>query len=363
MLDAIKNYLATNAWLVQTLMIIFISFIINWFEISIYRNLTHRLQKNQKIWDDTLVEAAHMPVYSFIWFIAIIKIIPIIAKHLGYTPNLSAYILPISSIALIIALFWFSMRYIKNVERRAIELSKAGVRKIDITSVHAISQISRVIVIVIAILLLMNNFGIKITALLAAGGIGGIAIGFAAKDTIANLIGGMMIFWDRPFSVGDWVRSPDRNIEGTVEYIGWRLTCIRTFDKRPLYVPNGTFSTISVENPSRMTNRRIKTTIGLRYDDAEKVGAIVGEVEAMLKNHDDIDSNNTLIVKLYEFGPSSLNFLVYTFTKTTVWTEFQAVQQDVLLKIIDIITKHGAECAFPTNTLHVPEGLLVKQEA
>ena len=91
-----------------------------------------------------------------------------------------------------------------------------------------------------------------------------------------------MIYLDRPFDVGDWVRSPDKNIEGTVEDIGWRLTRIRTFDKRPLYVPNGTFSTISVENPSRMSNRRIKTNIGLRYDDANKVATIIADIESML---------------------------------------------------------------------------------
>ena len=80
----------------------------------------------------------------------------------------------------------------------------------------------------------------------------------------------MFVYLDRPFAVGDWVRSPDREIEGTVENIGWRVTRIRTFDKRPLYIPNSIFSQIAVENPSRMSNRRIKETIGIRYDDASK---------------------------------------------------------------------------------------------
>ncbi len=92
-----------------------------------------------------------------------------------------------------------------------------------------------------------------------------------------------MIYFDRPFKVGDWIRSPDRQIEGTVERIGWRMTSIRTFDKRPLYVPNSVFSNIVVENPSRMLNRRIFETIGLRYDDADKVPVIIDEVREMLK--------------------------------------------------------------------------------
>ena len=87
-----------------------------------------------------------------------------------------------------------------------------------------------------------------------------------------------MIYLDRPFSVGDWIRSPDKEIEGTVEDIGWRLTRIRTFDKRPLYIPNSIFASISVENPSRMSNRRIYEKIGIRYDDVSKMNTIVTEV-------------------------------------------------------------------------------------
>ena len=111
--------------------------------------------------------------------------------------------------------------------------------------------------------------------------VGGIAVGFAARDLLANLFGGLTIYLDRPFSVGDWIRSPDRQIEGVVERIGWRSTVVRRFDKRPLYVPNSVFSTVVVENPSRMTNRRIYETIGLRYDDARVVGAITDAVRAV----------------------------------------------------------------------------------
>jgi len=121
-----------------------------------------------------------------------------------------------------------------------------------------------------------------------------------------------------------------------VEKIGWRITCIRTFDKRPLYVPNSAFSTIAVENPSRMTNRRIYETIGIRYDDAGLMATIVDDVKLMLKEHDEIDAGQTLIVNFNEFAPSSLDFFVYTFTKTTNWIKFHEIKQDVMLKIIGI---------------------------
>jgi len=204
-------------------------------------------------------------------------------------------------------------------------------------------------------LILMQASGVPVSGILAFGGASGIGLGFAAKDLLANFFGGLMIFLDRPFAIGDWVRSPDKEIEGIVEYIGWRLTRIRTFDKRPLFVPNGIFANISVENPSRMQNRRIKTVIGLRYEDSFKVAAILKDVEEMLKNHPDIDASKTLFVNLTNFGHFSLEFLVYTFTKTTKWVPFQRIRQDIFLKIIEIIKKHDAQCAYPTTTVHLAQ--------
>jgi MscS family membrane protein len=178
-------------------------------------------------------------------------------------------------------------------------------------------------------------------------------VGLAAKDLLANFFGGLTIYLDRPFSVGEWIRSPDKSIEGTVEYISWRHTRVRAFNKNPIYVPNAVFTTIVVENPSRMSNRRIKETIGLRYADLSKVAAIVADIHAMLRTHPEIDTKQTLIVNFLQFGESSLDLMIYTFTKTVVWTEYHVVKQDVLLKIADIIEQHGAEIAFPTRTLLV----------
>jgi MscS family membrane protein len=208
-------------------------------------------------------------------------------------------------------------------------------------------------------LVILQTLGYSISGVLAFGGIGGIAVGFAAKDLLANFFGGLMIYLDRPFSVGDWIRSPDKEIEGTVENIGWRQTRIRTFDKRPLYVPNATFNHISVENPSRMQNRRIKETIGIRYEDASKMDGIIRDVEAMLKAHPDIDQNQTVIVNFNSFAASSLDFFIYTFTKTTDWVKYHEVKQKVLLIILGIIEQHGADIAFTTSTVKIPESITV----
>ena len=118
-------------------------------------------------------------------------------------------------------------------------------------------------------------------------------------------------------------------------------------------MPNSVFTTIAVENPSRMTNRRIYETIGIRYDDASLMPVIVNDVRKMLEAHEEIDTRQTLIVNFNEFAPSSLDFFIYTFTRTTNWIRFHRIKQDVMLKIIGIIEGHGAECAFPTSTIHL----------
>lgn len=329
-----------------------VALILNWFIAFSFSRLEKHLHKSTLVWRFAIIRGLGKPLIALIWVIALSLVIPVVVRSFGITTGLNVYLNPLRAVATILAIFWAIMRFIAAVEGRYVEQICCGHVERDRTSIRAISLMIRCVAVIVVILMLLNTFGIKITSLLAVGGLGGIALAFAAKDTIANFLGGMMIFWDRPFSVGDWISSPDKEIEGTVQDIGWRLTRILTFDKRPLYVPNGVFSTIGVENPSRMTNRRIKTKIGLRYCDAHRVAGVIKDTEEMLRNHPEIDTSQTLIVNLVEFGDSSLNFLVYTFTKTTDWIKFQAVQQDVFLKIIEIITKHGAECAFPSRSLY-----------
>lgn len=169
-----------------------------------------------------------------------------------------------------------------------------------------------------------------------------------------------MIYLDRPFSVGEWVRSPEKDIEGTVEHIGWRLTRIRTFDKRPIYVPNAIFNNIVLQNPSRMTHRRIFEHIGIRYDDVSKMEPILQSIRQMVKEHNEIAQDQTQMVYFDRCAPSSVDFFIYCFTVTTDWAEFHRIKEDVLLKVLAIVQEHGAQWALPTSTMHVPEGLSLK---
>tara|TARA_R110002072_G_scaffold104012_5_gene228166 strand:- start:3060 stop:4172 length:1113 start_codon:yes stop_codon:yes gene_type:complete len=308
-------------------------------------------------WDDVLIKAIDKPLIFGLWIL-----IAYIALTLyPQAPEVQENLQRASDTGLVVLLAWIGYRLIAGVEREFLALRGTSVTSADRAAIRATATLARIALSVVLGLMVLQTLGVSISGLLAFGGVGGIAVGFAAKDMLANFFGGLSIHLDRPFTVGDWVRSPDKEIEGTVESIGWRLTCIRTFDQRPLYVPNSTFSQISVENPSRMFNRRIYETIGLRYEDADCMAAIVIQVRDMLKNHEDIDTRRTLIVNFVSFGPSTLDFFIYVFTKTTVWVDFHQIKEEILLKILNIIHANGADVAFPTQTLQLEQVEQIEQ--
>jgi len=354
MIEKLKNYLPylqeNNTWIIQIFVIIFAALLIDFFQKKLLRRLQARLIKTSNLWDDAIIHAVIKPFSVLIWLAGLTM-----ALEVAGFANVTKFF----EVGVIVVLSWSIIRLIGYIEQNIIYRQKLKGINVDKTTADAISQLLRVSVIITSLLVALQTMGFNISAVLAFGGIGGIAVGFAAKDLLANFFGGLMIYLDRPFSVGDWIRSPDREIEGTVEKIGWRLTSIRTFDKRPLYIPNAMFANISVENPSRMTHRRIYETIGLRYDDIDLLPAIISEVKEMLLNHPEIDTDQTMIVNFNKFASSSLDFFIYTFTKTTNWIKFHEVKQDVLFKVTDIVSKNGAEIAFPTSTIHIENEALL----
>ncbi len=343
-----------NSYILQAFLVVFASLILDFIQRKILKHLHLKAEKTKRVWDDAIIDSIKKPISLIIWAAGIYLAAEIIQEATGAI--IFNAVGPVRDTVIIGALAWFLVRLIQRGERKFIE----GEKSADPTTVDAIAKLLKVSVVITSVLVVLQTLGFSISGVVAFGGIGGMAVGFAAKDLLANFFGGLTIYLDRPFAVGDWVRSPDRDIEGVVENIGWRLTRIRTFDKRPLYVPNSVFTTIAVENPSRMLNRRIKETIGIRYDDAGKMETIVGKVKEMLENHPDIDTTRTLIVNFNAFAPSSLDFFIYTFTKTTNWVQFHEIKQNVMLKIIDIIEKEGAECAFPTSTVHLADKDVLK---
>jgi len=318
--------------------------------------IERRSRETRTLWDDALLAGIGKPLVAFVWLQGIYW-----AAELAYRYS-EAEIFSANDLLLRFGFIWLlvwtltgSIRQVENVLLAPERMN----RPMDVTTITAVSKLVRVAIFITAILIVMQSLGYSISGVLAFGGIGGIAVGFAAKDLLDNFFGGVIVHLDRPFRVGDWIRSPDRQIEGTVEEIGWRMTTIRTFDKRPLYVPNSVFTTVAVENPSRMFNRRIYETIGVRYADVDAMTRIVEDIRSMLESHSEIDQNQTLIVNFVSFSESSLDIMVYTFTKTTDWVDFHGIKQNVLLEIGRIIESHGASIAFPTRTLQLddPEAL------
>ena len=303
------------------------------------------MEDSRTIWDDALFRSARQPIGWLIWLLGIAWAADLIAHEAE--SGLGQVIGPLRYIGVVGLLALFLTRFIREVEQASIG------RGSDVTTASAVGKLMRVSVLITAALTVLQTLGVSISGILAFGGIGGIAVGFAARDILANFFGGLMIYLDRPFNVGDWVRSPDREIEGTVVDIGWRLTEIRTFDQRPLYVPNMVFASVALENPSRMLNRRIHETFGVRYADIGKVAEITDDVRELLRHHPDIAHERTLIVNLVTLAPSSVDFFVYTFTKTSDWVEFHEIKEKILLQIVDVIESHGAELAFPTSTVHL----------
>ena len=337
-------------WILELFVIVLLALSLGYLVNRIIDRLETQANKSLTVWDDALIEACRKPVIWLIWILGVNFAASIAAQKMD--SPVQALIDPINRLALIFLATIFITSFIKRAERNLLHPDYMA-KPIDATTVRAVGKLLRAAVIITALLVAMQLFGYSISGLLAFGGIGGIAVGFAAKDLLANFFGGLMIYLDRPFSVGDWVRSPDKEIEGTVEDIGWRLTRIRTFDQRPLYIPNSVFASISVENPSRMTNRRIFETVGIRYADIGCMESIVDQVTTMLCEHPEIDTEQIMIVNFNAFSASSVDFIIYTFTKTTEWVKFHHVKQDVLLKVAQIIEANQAEIAFPTSTLHI----------
>ncbi len=338
-------------WMVDVFLIVFVALMLGYLVNKVIDFLEKHAARTSSVWDDALIEACRRPAVWAIWILGT-NMAAAVAARVAES-ELYDFIGPINRVAVIFLCALFLLNLIKRSERNLVHPDYMA-EPMDETTVRAIGKLLRASVIITAILIAMQVFGYSISGLLAFGGIGGLAVGFAAKDLLANFFGGLMLYLDQPFKVGDWVRSPDQEIEGTVEDVGWRLTRIRTFDKRPLYIPNAIFNSISVENPSRMSNRRIYETIGIRYEDVDKMEVIVEDVKQMLREHSEIDQSQTLIVNFNTFSASSLDFFIYTFTKTIQWVKYHEIKQDILLKVSEVIARHGAEIAFPTSTVHLP---------
>jgi MscS family membrane protein len=230
--------------------------------------------------------------------------------------------------------------------------------QLDDHLIPLVKRVLRVILIAVTIITIIQQWGYNVTSLVAGLGIGGLAFALAAQSTLSNWFGSVMILTDRPFQVGDLVKS--KHGDGTIVEIGLRSTKIRTFQRSIITVPNSDLATTPVENLTKIPVRNIKAEIGVVYSTTQaQMTAIIEDIRQMLADHPKIDQSFWM-VHFVGFGDSSLNILVHCFTPTTQWHEWFDVRQDVLLKIMGIVEKNGSSFAFPSRSLYFENAAAVK---
>ncbi|AEI15111.1 MscS Mechanosensitive ion channel [Flexistipes sinusarabici DSM 4947] len=302
--------------------------------------------KTLSSFDDDLVEIVKPPLSLAItatgFFLAI--------NVFTFTKDIDLLLLNIYKTFLIGSFFWVLYRA-ENLLK--IFMEKYAYKKqieIAVEFLPLFRKLIRAALIVFAVTIIIQEWGYNIGAIITGLGIGGLAVALAAKDTLANFFGSLMIIMDRPFAIGDWIVVAD--IEGVVEEIGFRTTKIRTFEKALVSVPNSKIATDNVTNWSRRDSRRIKCKVGATYSTPPaSLKKAVDDINDMLVNHKDI-SNDMIMVYFDEFAASSLNIFVYCFAATSTWAEYLAIKQDVYFNIMDIFQKHDISFAFPSMSLY-----------
>ena len=266
---------------------------------------------------------------------------------------LQTYVFQGLQVALVTAITWCGLRLVDVAANALSRISQHTESKLDDQLIPLLRKTLKVSIVIIVAIMVIQNLGYSVSSLVASLGVGGLALALAAKDTIANVFGSLVVFTDRPFHVGDWVEIA--GIEGTVEELGFRTTQIRRFDKSTVTMPNSTFSSNPIVNHSRRPIRRIKMTVGLSYQtSAAQMRTFLSQARELIQNHPEIDQSFNFVY-MTDLSDSSLNLQIYCFTKSTVWTQFLAAKEDLILQLMDLVENHGLEIAYPTRTLYLRE--------
>lgn len=346
---------------IYTFSVILLTLVLNAFIKRSLRPLTEHSKSEGHIWRAAFLESLSAPLRAVLWIISLTIAVGILTREGDFT-LLSQFFPPARDVAVIAVVAWFLLRAVGRIEIGLREQAEERGQELDPTASDAIGKLVRAAIVITAILVALQALGFSIAGLLAFGGIGGIAIGFAAQGLVANLFGGLTIYASRPFKVGEWIIMPGTEVMGEVQQIGWRATRVMGFDRRPFYVPNAMFNTAVLINHSRMTARRIEEYIHLRYGDVDKAQEIVEDVNRMISEHDGIEQE-FFVFRFDSCGNFALKFLLYAFTVTTDYEEYMRVKEDILIKIASIVGEHGAKLAGPTSTIHMPDDLRIDPSA
>ena len=273
-----------------------------------------------------------------------------IVRYLGLPLLPRLYYSRTIQVVISIGFFWFLLRVtsltMQRLRSRAISAGRTGTGTLMVLGERLLTAL----VVIVAVLATLGILGFKLTTVLAGLGIGGIAIAFAAQKTLENLFGGISVLADEVIRVGDYCRFGDRT--GTVEDISLRSTRVRTDARTELSIPNGALATMSIENFTRRDKILFNPALAIRCETtADQLRYLLAEVRRMLYEHPKVESESAYI-RFANFDNSALRLEVFSYVLTRDATEFAAIREDLLLRIMEIVEKSGSGFAFPSQTLY-----------
>lgn len=295
---------------------------------AIFSRLQHQFLITGKVWKYSFVSALYQPLLYVVWGFATLLIFDIISFHfLGF----HLFNLPlILTVGGVLAFGWFLLRWNGSIIEGMQKSDVATPGKLDL-----LRKLGTVASILVTIFLLMDVTGHSLETLIAFGGIGGIALAFASQQFVSNLFGGVNIYLTQPFTVGDWINLPSQKVEGNVEEIGWYATCVRNFDKLPIYVPNSIFNQSIVINSSRLSYQRLYLKINVRQNDPILLWQATERIKVLLGEHPAIEhhmDHNVFFTKIEN------SFIEMEISAYISWlNKKEAVKQDILLKVLSIL--------------------------
>jgi MscS family membrane protein len=235
---------------------------------------------------------------------------------------------------------------LNRIQNRVLAAGQPAVRSLLLLS----RRIVKALAVMTIGLLILNSLGFNLSVVLAGLGIGGLAIALAAQKTIENLFGGISVLSDKSLQVGDTCRVGEH--VGQVEDIGLRSTAIRALDRKLVYIPNGVLATMQLENLSSRDKFRFNHVIGLRYETTpDQLRNVLAALRRLLYQHPNVE-NESARVRLLRFGAYSLDAELFAYVLAAGYLEFLGVQEDLLLRIMDIVSNSGTGFAFPSQTTY-----------
>lgn len=317
------------------------------------KRLTHKTRFH---WDEMVVEAFEQPIMQLVLILGLYIAIAILPME----RSLELFALQICKGLSVLMFSWGLLRFSDLFTASFQESSKLKNSALA-GFMPLIRKALRIFIILLSLILVVDNLGYSVAGLITTLGLGGAAFAFAAKDTIANLYGSVALALDRPFKVGDWI-AVGSAVDGTVESIGMRSTRVRTFPKTLLTIPNNYLANEIINNWSRMPKRRVKQFIGISYEaSGEDMDAIVDDIREILEKDEGVEQSYKMVF-FTDFGSSSLDIMVYYFSKTIDWAKYLDVRQRINTKIMRAVKARGLSIAFPTQTLYF-EGEVARRMA